>query len=87
MYVEYSLQNRFVFLISLFGLSAILKIPNGEHAHYAGLVVVHLEKNKCSSYWGKSFDMGGLFPGNSCTGSIFYKVKSFFFVIKYLFAT
>ena len=36
---------------------------------------------------GKEFDMGGLFPGNSCTGSIFYKVKSFFFVIKYLFAT
>ena len=88
MYVEYSLQNRFVFLISLFGLSAILKIRNGEHAHYVGLVVVHLEPRKTNVVaLGKEFDMGGLFPGNSCTGSIFYKVKSFFFVIKYLFAT
>ena len=34
------------FLISLFGLSAILKIRNGEHAHYVGLVVVHLEPRK-----------------------------------------
>ena len=39
--VEYSLQNRFVFFISLFGLSAILKIRNGEHAHYVGLVVAY----------------------------------------------
>ena len=31
----------FVFLISLFGLSAILKIRNGEHAHYVGLVVAY----------------------------------------------
>ena len=29
------------FLISLFGLSAILKIRNGEHAHYVGLVVAY----------------------------------------------
>ena len=35
-YIEYSLQNRFVFSISLFGLSAILKIRNGEHVHYVG---------------------------------------------------
>ena len=49
-YVEYSLQNRFVFFISLFGLSAILKIRNGEHVHYVGLVVAC----KCSSHWGKS---------------------------------
>ena len=55
-YVEYSLQNRFVSLISLFGLSAILKIRNGEHAHYVGLVVAYTwnRKNKCSSHWGKS---------------------------------
>ena len=38
-YVKYSLQNRFVFFISLFGLSSILKIRNGEHTHYVGLVV------------------------------------------------
>ena len=29
------------FFISLFGLSAILKIRNGEHAHYTGLVVAY----------------------------------------------
>ena len=29
------------FFISLFGLSAILKIRNGEHAHYVGLVVAY----------------------------------------------
>ena len=40
-YVEYSLQNRFVFFISLFGLSAILKIRNGEHTYYVGLVVAY----------------------------------------------
>ena len=39
-YVEYSLQNRFVFFISHFGLSTILKIRNREHAHYVGLVVM-----------------------------------------------
>ena len=40
-YVEYSLQNRFVFFISHFGLSAILKIRNREHVHYVGLVVAY----------------------------------------------
>ena len=40
-YVNYLLQNRFAFYISLFGLSAILKIRNGEHAHYVGLVVAY----------------------------------------------
>ena len=38
-YVEYLLENRFVFFISLFGLSAIF---NGEHAHYVGLVVAYI---------------------------------------------
>ena len=42
MYVEYSLQNGFVFFFnSPFGQSAILNIRNGEHAHYVGLVVAY----------------------------------------------
>ena len=41
-YVEYSLQNRFgFFFIFFFGLSAILKIRNGEHVHYVGLLVAY----------------------------------------------
>ena len=40
-YVAYSLKNRFTFFISLFGLSAILKIRNGEHVHYMGLLVAY----------------------------------------------
>ena len=40
-YVEYSLQNHFGFFISLFGLCAILKIRNGEHVHYVGLLVAY----------------------------------------------
>ena len=40
-YVEYSLQNHFGFFISFFGLSAILKIRNGEHVHYVGLLVAY----------------------------------------------
>ena len=55
-YVEYSLQNRFVFFISLFGLSAILKIRNGEHAHYVGLVVAYTWNREKQIFvaWGKS---------------------------------
>ena len=45
-YVEYSLQNRFVFFISHFGLSAILKIRNREHVHYVGLVVAYTWNRK-----------------------------------------
>ena len=58
-YVEYSLQNRFVFLISLFGLSVILKIRNGEHAHYVGLVVAHTRNREKQMFvaLGKEFDM------------------------------
>ena len=58
-YVEYSLQNRFVFLISLFGLSAILKIRNGEHAHYVGLVVAYTWNREKQMFvaLGKEFDM------------------------------
>ena len=59
MYVEYSLQNRFVFFISLFGLSAILKIRNGEHVHYVGLVVAYTWNRKKQTFvaLGKEFDM------------------------------
>ena len=59
MYVENSLQNRFVFLISLFDLSAILKIRNGEHAHYVGLVVAYTWNREKQMFvaLGKEFDM------------------------------
>ena len=58
-YVEYSLQNRFVFFISLFGLSAILKIRNGEHAHYVGLVVAYTWNREKQMFvaLGKEFDV------------------------------
>ena len=58
-YVEYSLQNRFVFFISLFGLSDILKIRNGEHAHYVGLVVAYTWNREKQMFvaLGKEFDM------------------------------
>ena len=58
-YVEYSLQNRFISSISLFGLSAILKISKGEHAHFVGLVVActwNREKQMFVAL-GKGFDM------------------------------
>ena len=59
MYVENSLQNRFVFLISLFDLSAILKIRNGEHAHYVRLVVAYTWNREKQMFvaLGKEFDM------------------------------
>ena len=59
MYVEYSLQNRFVFFISLFGLSAILKIRHGEHAHYVGSVVAYTWNREKQMFvaLGKEFDM------------------------------
>ena len=59
MYVENSLQNRFVFLISLFDLSAILKIRNGEHAHYVGLVVAYTWNREKQMFvaLGEEFDM------------------------------
>ena len=58
-YVENSLQNRFVFLISLFDLSAILKIRNVEHAHYVGLVVAYTWDREEQMFvaLGKEFDM------------------------------
>ena len=58
-YVEYSLQNRFVFSILLFGLSAILKIRKREHAYYLGLVVVYPWSREKQMFvaLGKEFDM------------------------------
>ena len=57
--VKYLLQNRFAFFISLFGLSAILKIRNGEHAHYVGLVVTYTCNREKQMFvaLGKKFDM------------------------------
>ena len=47
------------FFISLFGLSAILKIRNGEHAHYVGLVVAYTWNREKQMFvaLGKEFDM------------------------------
>ena len=58
-YVKYLLQNRLAFFISLFGLSAILKIRNGEHAHYLGLVVTYTWNREKQMFVarGKEFDM------------------------------
>ena len=58
-YVKYLSQNRFAFFISLFNLSAILKIRNGEHAHYVGLVVAYTWNREKQMFvaLGKEFDM------------------------------
>ena len=47
------------FLISLFDLSAILKIRNGEHAHYVRLVVAYTWNRAKQMFvaLGKEFDM------------------------------
>ena len=47
------------FLISLFDLSAILKIRNGEHAHYVGLVVAYTWNREKQMFvaLGKEFGM------------------------------
>ena len=59
MYVKYLLQNRFAFFISLFDLSAILKIRIVEHAHYVGLVVAYTWNREKQMFvaLGKEFDM------------------------------
>ena len=36
-----SIHCKIALFFSFFGLSAILKIRNGEHAHYVGLVVAY----------------------------------------------
>ena len=47
------------FLISLFDLSVILKIRNGEHAHYVGFVVAYTWNREKQMFVavGKEFDM------------------------------
>ena len=77
-YVEYSLQNRFVSLISLFGLSAILKIRNGEHVHYVGLVVAYTWNREKQMFvaLGKEFDMHNMqnfVDSSSQSGSCSYE--------------
>ena len=49
----------FFFNFPLFGLSAILKIRNGEHAHYMGLVVAYTWNREKQMFvaLGKVFDM------------------------------
>ena len=56
---EYSLQNRFGSLISLFGLSTILKHCTGKHAHYLRLAaaVAWSREKQMSVALGKVFDM------------------------------
>ena len=53
------------FFIFLFGLSAILKIRNGEHVHYVGLVVAYTWNREKQMFvaLGKEFDMiRSIFP-------------------------
>ena len=47
------------FFNSLFGLSAILNIRNGEHAHYVRLVVAYIWNREKQMFvaLGKEFDM------------------------------
>ena len=47
------------FFISLFDLSAMFKICNGEHAHYVGLVVAYTWNREKQMFvaLGKEFDM------------------------------
>ena len=56
-----------LFFISLFDLSAILKIRNGEHAHYVGLMVAYTWNREKQMFvaLGKEFDMlSGVLHGN-----------------------
>ena len=55
-------KSALFFFISLFGLSAILKIRNGEHAHYVGLVVAYTWNREKQMFvaLGKEFDMMNL---------------------------
>ena len=61
-YAEYSLQNRFGSFISLFGLSAILKICTG-HAYYLGLAAASAwgREKQMSVALGKEFGMTAMF--------------------------
>jgi len=52
-------KNRFGSLISVFGLSAILKHCTGKHAHYLGLAAAAAwsREKQMSVALGKKFDM------------------------------
>ena len=54
-----SIHCKIALFFSFFGLSAILKIRNGEHAHYVGLVVAYTwnREKQMSVALGKEFDM------------------------------
>ena len=56
---QYSLQNSFGSLITLFGLSTILKIRAGEQAHYVGLAAASVWnwEKQMSVVLRKEFDM------------------------------
>ena len=64
-----SIHCKIALFFSFFGLSAILKIRNGEHAHYVGLVVAYTWNREKQMFvaLGKEFDMyteKGLFISN-----------------------
>ena len=54
-----SIHCKIALFFSFFGLSAILKIRNGEHAHYVGLVVAYTWNREKQMFvvLGKEFDM------------------------------
>ena len=54
-----SIHCKIALFFSFFGLSAILKIRNGEHAHYVGLVVAYTWNREKQIFvaLGKEFDM------------------------------
>ena len=58
-YAAYSLQNRFGSFVSIFGLSAILKIRTFQHAHYLRLAAGSAwnREKRMSVALGKEFDM------------------------------
>ena len=67
------------FLISLFDLSAILKIRNGEHAHYVGLVVAYTWNREKQIFvaLGKEFDMTHSSSSlNLCSSPVFMRSTS-----------
>ena len=54
-----SIHCKIALFFSFFGLSAILKIRNGEHAHYVGLVVAYTWNREKQMFvaLGKEIDM------------------------------
>ena len=54
-----SIHCKIALFFSFFGLSAILKIRNGEHAHYVGLMVAYTWNREKQMFvaLGKEFDM------------------------------